>query len=216
MPANIVATIRSDERVFVTGKTGSGKTYLARHLLKAFDRLMVLDSKGSLRDWSLDDYDAKARDTFRRGEASRVRVLADAYADPSETWERAMIDLYESGNAVLYCDEMYAVVDPGKRPPAVMNAIWTRGRELGIGAWGATQRPVWVPLFALSEADHFFMFRLNLFEDRRRMSEFVNEEVMTPIVEAHGFYYYRTGEETPTYQPILYTNGRSAQRAIQE
>ena len=35
--------LRSNERTFFCGKTGSGKTYAAKYILKPYDRLVVFD-----------------------------------------------------------------------------------------------------------------------------------------------------------------------------
>ncbi len=202
MPDDI--TIYSNERVFICGKTGTGKTTLARYLLRQMSRLVVIDSKGSLSDWDLDPWDDRqTRIDLERGDPARLRVLPPLHDDPDPFYAEVFATSLQARNLVVYVDELYAVVPPGARPAPEMAALWTRGREYGIGAWAATQRPVWVPLFALSEAEHIFMFRLNVFDDRKRLAAFTSEDVLTRVADPHGFFYQQSDWDEPVYVPQL-------------
>lgn len=205
MPKSTV-TIKHNERVFIAGKTGSGKTYLARRLLRPYRRLVVIDTKGTLGGWGLEPWDRDARRKLRRGEPIRARVLFDL-VDPTEAIRDLFQDLYEiardqAGSFVLYIDETYGVVDFGGKPDPGMTALYTRGRELGIGVWSATQRPFGVPLIMKSEAEHHFMFRLVLARDRDHMAEFMGEEVANQVIpDDFGFFYKRIDWDEVVYIP---------------
>lgn len=192
--------IRSDERVFLCGKTGSGKTYAARHVCAALRRLVVLDPKARIdsEEWSLRPWDREARMLLRNGEPIRTLVRGPIGPGAEEEWDRAYREVLNAGNATIYIDEVYGVIESG-RPSPYLTALWTRGRELGIGAYAASQRPSWVPLVLMSEAEHYFAFRLSLMDDRRRMSEFMGSEVMYPFEDEHGFYYARADWSAPLY-----------------
>lgn len=194
-------TIGSDERCFITGKTGSGKTYLARHLLRTLPRLVVLDPKATLEKWRLETWQKESRRALREGDEVRVRVLLDPTRDPTEFWEGVLEEVYQAGNCTVYIDEVYSLAPQGTWAPPVMQAIWTRGRELGIGAFAASQRPRWVPKFILSEAEHFFAFRLLLRADREYMAEFMGEQVALeiPREHEHGFWYMHVRDYDPLY-----------------
>lgn len=178
--------LKSNDRVLIAGATGTGKTVFARELTKHAGRLIALDSKASL-SW----LPVMARADRRRllsGDPVRARVIIETLEDA----EHALRDIYEAGNVTVYVDEVYGVVPPGKAPGFYLSAVWTRGRERGIGAVAATQRPAWVPLFILSEANVYVMFRLMLDKDKRRMAEFMGPEVLHGIPDPHGFYLYLT------------------------
>ncbi len=198
--------IKSNERVFLAGKTGSGKTYLARHLLKAYKRLVVIDSKGTLTDWGLDPWDRETKRRLKRGEDVRARVTFDIVQGLEDEWNSLFAFLFEEVkfNFTLYIDETYGVVDFGTRAPPGLVALYTRGREFGIGVWAATQRPLGVPLVQKSEAEHVFMFRLILRGDRMHMGEFMGEEVTEGVIpDEHGFYYKKVDWFDPVYVPIF-------------
>lgn len=89
------------------------------------------------------------------------------------------------------------------RPSSWLGAIATRGRQLNIGLWCATQRPARVPIFLLSEADHFFMFHLKLPVDIGRVYEIAEmtreEQIRMPMstrkLKKRHFYYHNSERE---------------------
>lgn len=201
-------TIQSSNRVFICGKTGSGKTTLARELCKGLNRLVVLDSKATLTDWGLDDWgDKRYRRKFaKRG--GRLRALAPIHEDPLEYWIEVLSWIWEQGNITCYIDELFAVVPPRSNPPHILNSLYTRGREFGIGMWASTQRPASVPLMTISESEFYLMFRLSLGDDRKRMAEFMTDAVLEPIKDVHGFYFMRAQDDAPTYIPEYRLGGK--------
>jgi hypothetical protein len=207
-------TLRSHERVFLCGRTGSGKTFAAYHILKPLPRLIVLDPKGTLGTWGLRPWDREARRLLKRGEPVRARVTVEFGTDPSEIWQQAYQEIYAAGNATMYIDEVYGVVDPGSKASPELTGLITRGRELRIGVFGCSQRPSWVPLFLMTEAQHFFMFSLHLMEDKRRMAEFMGPEVMEPIRDEHGVYYSYATWERPLYIERLPFSGNGLAKGL--
>lgn len=202
--------IKANERVAIAGKTGTGKTFLAKHLTRGLRRFVLIDSKGTLDNWNTVPWDNESAKLLAEGEPVRVRVLSPIVEKPEEY--RAYFDAifkaaYDAGDVTVYVDEVYAVTQNGI--PAHLGALYTRGRELGIGVWAAMQRPTFIPLFVLSEADHLFCFFLQLEKDRRRMSEFMGEEVLEAANDEHGFYYARSQDRHPTYVREFNAGGKT-------
>lgn len=196
-------SLRSNERVLLCGKTGSGKTYLARYITRPLKRLVVLDGKGTLSNWGLDEYNGQTARDLRRGDDVRLRALPPIGTNILEYWDEVILSCFQAGNVTIYIDELYAVCPPNKNASDALWSAYTRGRELGVGVWSATQRPVWVPLFALSEAEHFFLFRLQLMDDKNRMASFMGSKVLSIIRDPHGFYYSRPDFDEPIYTERL-------------
>jgi hypothetical protein len=195
--------------VLITGKTGSGKTYLASYMTKPLKRLVVLDGKGSLSGWNLEPWDNQSISKLnKRDEPVRIRALPPFGVDPDIYWNKVLSTCYLAGNCTIYIDELYAISPPNQRPSPELFGVYTRGREPGVGVWGATQRPVSIPLIALSEAEHFFMFRLSLGEDRQRMSAFMTYDVVKTIQDTHGFYYMFAEWDKPIYVKQLEAGGQ--------
>jgi hypothetical protein len=186
--------------VFLTGKTGSGKTYAAHAICHNIRRLVVLDPKARIDEkvWRLRPWDREARTLLQNNEPIRTLVRAPIGPGAEEEWEKAYLAVLNAGNCTVYVDEVYGVVETA-RPSPYLTAIWTRGREMGIGAYAASQRPAWVPIVMMSEAEHFFVFRLTVGDDRRRMAEFLGPAVMEVIQDTHGLFYAKAEWERPVY-----------------
>lgn len=202
-PAQVV-DIAGNERVFLVGKTGSGKTFWAMVMLATVPRLVVVDIKGSD---TISEYPWRepSHDTMRLLESGRpVRVRVRE----KETALAYMAAAYNAGGCIVYVDEVMMLVAKGGRPPVELENIWTRGRELGVGGWAATQRPVYMPLWLVSESEWTVCFRLKMADDRKRMAEdAMGPEVMNEITDPHGFFVARDDWERPNYYPTLNLKG---------
>ena len=189
-----------DNRVAFVGRTGSGKTYLARALLNDVDRLIVLDAKGTITgpEWRVEDFDGASRALRNPDSEFRLRVPAPINGD----WEPFLWAAYEAENCTVYIDEVYGV-ETGTKPSNALRACITRGRELGIGVWAATQRPSQIPLIILSEADWIFTFQLRLDVDRKRMAELIGPAALDPL-SGHNVVVYNDKLEKPVrYRSIV-------------
>lgn len=194
-------SINSDERVCILGKTGSGKTFLARRLLKSCKRLLILDSKATLTDWSTVTLAPSSEGVFD---------IAD-YADKEGNFRLRLVDMqfdmqtieyfYSLGDTTIYIDESYSVFSPSRKRSElepILRAL-TRGRERGIGVWVSSQRPAWMSTYVLTEAEHFFVFRLTDESDRTRVSKSIHEDMYQKTRDRHGFFYYDVYDDRPTY-----------------
>lgn len=172
-------TISRDSRTLVVGKTGSGKTTLARVFLQSIDRLIVIDSKFTIDpgEWQADKIETLPQEL---PDQFRYIVRSD---DPQSLGEK----LIRFSDYVIYIDELYAIFTSAGSASPGWRGLWTRGREYRIAVWAGVQRPVKIPLETISEADHYFCFRLSWPEDRRRMSEVMG--VTIPQLPPRSFIY---------------------------
>jgi len=204
--------------VFVAGKKGSGKSVLARTYLSRawYPNVVLLDSKGD-EPWP------EAGATWESGKTpiySRLKDLAnyaggrvvyrpnryelngdnyDAFYEWAYDWAGKNVRTWRTPwgdfkySLIILTDELFAVVQAGKTDG--FTACLTRGRSRGLGMWNLCQRPMFIPLFAISESDHRFMFRLNMPQDRKRMAEACGlPELLDNPPGEHGFWYHRDGE----------------------
>jgi hypothetical protein len=58
------------------------------------------------------------------------------------------------------------------------------------------QRPRFAPLFAFTEATHFFIFRLSHQQDRQHVSEFTTDELADFTPDRFAFGYYNRREHS--------------------
>jgi DNA helicase HerA-like ATPase len=166
--------IKSNERVFITGRTGSGKTYLANFMTRNYPHLTVYDEKHVINlpnakiITSLNDLatSGPGRYIFRPPvtvfDKSREKLLNDFFKI-----------IYLTKNRIVWIDEIYAISPHSNTIIPYLQAIVTRGRERNIGIIALTQRPAFIPSFFMSEAEHYFVFKLQLEQDRKRIQQYI-------------------------------------------
>jgi DNA helicase HerA-like ATPase len=181
------ATIRRGDRVTIFGKTGSGKSVLARAIIRSYSRAILADPKGraTVDDWPIvygssafvAAWPATPRIVVRLGPGEDRRKWLDAIA-----WH-----VYRHGETAFVLDETIGVVD-ANRGSAGLDALLSQGRELGITGVVCTQRPSRIPPAIISEADHLFVFRLNRREDRETVADTIGPYSTLPT--PHAFSYW--------------------------
>lgn len=72
-------------------------------------------------------------------------------------YRRVLQDCYRKGDRIVVVDEFLAASD--LHLDKIMRAGWTRGRSMGMGLWGGSQKPTHIPTFAYNQAEHLFLFR---------------------------------------------------------
>ena len=197
--------VRTDERVFIAGKTGSGKTFLAEKLLSDYPFVIVLDNKGffgtdkdsrqfylAAKGYGLCRSLDELPDYARR--YNKIVYRPDPALEANKTAFEEEMDaffwwIYNRENTILYVDEATAVCD-SYNILSGHNAIMKRGREKNVGCWNSSQQPVNVHNTLLSEAEHYFIFETRLQSHRDKLAGFIGEEVQNPIGKKHHFYYF--------------------------
>lgn len=162
----------TDRAAFV-GQTGSGKTTLAENVCRLRPYVVVLDSKGTVA-WK--GYELHSSlSTLVASKAPKLiyrPVFEELSSD--ETMDLFFQWVFQRKNTTLYVDEIYSVAHGDVYPPHY-GACLTRGREVGVVVYTATQRPAFVPQIMFSESEHVYCFYLKMPRDRERV------EAMTGI-----------------------------------
>ena len=205
--------IKSNDHVFVAGRTGSGKTFLVRKYLPGYEYVAVLDTKG-LMNWEeipkeeltvinqLHQLDkVKTKKVIYRPSFNEMEI---EYYDTFFKW------VYQRGNTNLWIDELMSVCENATSIPEYLKACYTRGRELGIGVWGLSQRPKMIPIVCMSEATHFFIFDLNIVEDRDRLVKIAGAEdlyIRPSYYSKRCFWYYHVEWDEPKLAELIEEGG---------
>jgi len=195
--------IRPTEHVFIPGRTGSGKTFLARNYLAGYPRVIALDTKGTLSwpecpaaDQLLITHLEELPEALRQKNKIIYRPAFEELNRPF--YEEFYKYCYLLGECIVWTDEVMQVCPNPQTIPQYFSGIMTRGRELGVAAWNLTQRPATIPLVTMSEATHIFCFDLNMKEDRRRVVEVTEHEEFYTKPGFQVFWYYNmAGDDRP-------------------
>lgn len=194
--------IKPTEHVFIAGRTGSGKTFLARKYLNRYKNVVALDTKGTLQWPEVPDEELTL--------VSRLADLGGAKTPKiiyRPSWEEMEVDFYNEffrwcymrGNTIVWIDEAMSVCPNPHKIPDYYKAVLTRGRELQVAAWSLSQRPSGIPQVIMSEATHFFVFDLNMPQDREKLVEVTGAmELMKKPSTQYGeyaFWYYNVNRD---------------------
>lgn len=202
----VVYRINGDDRVFLGGKTSSGKTYAANLLTDDIARLVAFDPKPSLRAWDLETVTSinhAAVRALRRGENRRIRI-PPPNRNGIDYWIPWLNLLWDIGDVTGYIDEINLIVPPKRGAPVEFTRLYQQGRERGIGMWAATQRPVDIPRVCMTEAEWLFIFRLGSKSDRKRVADDGGDErLANPITDRHGVWIYNQTWQRARYVQSL-------------
>ena len=183
--------ILPSERVLFVGATGSGKTALAKRLLRDLDRVIIIDPKHTFQ-----------MDGFRYGnklhfwEKKKYKLIVRPDRNSDETVRNLIDYVYSMGSVTIYVDELASLQDILPLTLAALENIARTGREKNVSLWTASQRPRWTPKIFFSETESFFIFGLRAREDREYIAGFAGNETLLPL-EKYEFYYSRSDANNP-------------------
>lgn len=209
--------LKEGERGLLIGRTGSGKTKNAVWQMRstAASPVIIMDTKQEPGD----PFAAlpKVRGDKSREELLRLRGGIDEFRrlkrsdlpeyvllqPPAEDiTEPAALDEYlqvifeRFAPAFTYIDEGYAIHESGRPGPAYVRLL-TQGRAFGHTVLTGVQRPRWVSVFAMSEAERYYVYKLTKGEDRKAVGDYIpGFEDLDPLAP-HHFYYYDLGHDRP-------------------
>jgi hypothetical protein len=146
--------VRHNDRVFIQGKTESGKTVLAGHLFSHFSgcRRTIIDVKGKLNAGV-----EPARSPAELDLAAPLSHFIPSSLTDAEYEEVFHRLFYAGGPRVIWLDESYGPTRKNYAPQG-LRLIVQQGREHDIGLIACSQRPVNVEVTLVSEAEHVFVF----------------------------------------------------------
>lgn len=164
--------IDPSERWIIVGKTGSGKTIFAKHLLRHIAGKMpvvIVDPKeywlGSRPEWAsgkeLGTVD-KPRLINSFNPKWHVQLLQpDADDKEDDRLAKLCREVLKRGNTFIYFDESEDIAT-AYNVPYYIRRIWKTGRAKGVGAWVSTQAPTGIPKIFKSQAEHFISFKVGV------------------------------------------------------
>lgn len=195
----------SKRKVFI-GKTGSGKTFLAKTMMQLVSNttqwpIIIIDSP--------DHYWYKQADPPRSGpgtvDAPRLitdgrlhdmqKIKVQIYQPGIPGYKDAALlsllrQVYDRRNCLIYFDEIVGIVDPSHFPEEFMT-LWAQGRKINIAAWAAMQRPMHVPEMVMSQAEDWYVFRTPGITDRQKIAGYLNTPAIAKrMIPPRQFWYF--------------------------
>lgn len=178
------------EHLTILAPTGNGKTTLAMQLLGevATEEVPAVVLVMKPKDETAEEFGEKngykrietwppRKNPFAAKPPGYLLWPRENWADLDETevrqsaiFEKTFKDAYRNGNYIIFADELFSL-DNELGLEGDLNRLWTKGRSMGAGLWGATQRPANIPRNAYSQAQHLFISYDPDKDTRRRYGE---------------------------------------------
>lgn len=188
-------SIKSSDRIFVSGRTGSGKSVLIKNLLLPdLGNVVIYDYKHEINIPGYVIFNSIA--DFKR-HPNQPFIIYRTQSGSNEEFDALCKQCFYRGNNTLVLDEIAQHCNGGQIQPH-HDIIMRLGRSKGVGIINCTQRPRGVHNNILSQSEHFFIFDLIQDTDRKKMADFCGTEVMQRAKEYH-FYYYNVRMEKPAF-----------------
>lgn len=207
--SNTLPYVPRGKRTLLVGRTGSGKTSLARWLInRSPGAWLVLNPKYTSGFRNMADSTTirslDIEELARQFETKRIVIVEP----PEGSNDPQILDDYIEAvrksfdNLGLYIDELVMVHRNNQCGDGLKHWL-TLGREANLSFIGSTQRPRRISLFCFSESDYFSMMQLNLADDRKRVYEFVgNPKVLVNPPLHYWRWYDVNGDRLQTYKPV--------------
>lgn len=197
--------INVNDRVCVVGKTGSGKSVLVKKYCQQFPRVIFVDPKhehkGQFSDRTV-SFCTEMQDVFKIMGQQQYFIHYQPFELNKDTFNEFCKHVFTKGNVTLVLDEVYYLCFP--QAVDYHQKIIRMGRSKGVGIWHLIQRPSYVDNYIISEAEHFFIFKLQLPADKQKMEGVIGEELQDRMktLESHEFFYYNPQEGFKHFNPI--------------
>lgn len=211
MPARV--HVRSDERLVVTGATGTGKTTFCRALLlpriPRTHCFVAVDPKRDSNWRHLKDVrvgwggvDLKpGPQAFRWPSIRSEDDGSGEFLAKDRNFNRLLRAIWARGNVIMLVDETSALFPAPHTMTGMMGRLIREGRQRNIGIWWLVQRPAQLPQIILTEAEAWAVFTLRRALDRKTAADFMGDEVAAPLPQeegrSHFFWWCRPGMARP-------------------
>lgn len=196
--------LKPDERTFIVGMTGSGKSVMGRYIDRQWYRagwtVLIVDQDEA---WMIEGmtYAEKPEDATiehpwpitdagRLHPTARVQIfvpLLPAWDD--DKFLALMTECFNRGNLVIHFDELFGVVD-NQHIPTIIKKLWAGGRKRHIVIIALSQRPTDIPRVIMNQAEVKMVFLLLDPDDRERMARMVGDPQIADVVLPKWWHWY--------------------------
>jgi len=195
--------IKSNERLFITGATNSGKSYWLKKQIPQLERFIFYDPKCEHND--IDAILIRSIPDLKLAlEKGVKKIVYRPFFLSDEIFEGICEIAWYEGNITLVIDEI-ADHSNSSKISSWHSVLMRMGRTKGVGVWNCTQRPrACLHNTILSETTHIICFSLFLETDRKKLTESFNElfyEANT--LDKWNYIYFHVGDKEARIMPPI-------------
>ncbi len=188
------------KKILILGKTGSGKSHLAKSLLKKYDRYIVFDTMDEYTDGVIVESLGELAALWRKCHTGNFRIIYRPRR-PADEIETIAKLVYDCENLTFLCEEIdlfgsaYKISDE-------MSDILRRGRHKEITFIGVTQRPFGINRLVTSQSKEIYVFATNEPRDREYLKQLLATSQITEQDVVDRL------DELKQYEYVLWKDGR--------
>jgi len=167
--------IRTNDRISIFGRTGSGKTFFAKNwLLPQYTHYVFWDIKHENMDIEHEILVTNPKELKKALDEYRKILYQPLSKHTFSDFDDVCEIIFNHRDTVLYVDEASKISTPNQIQPW-HNVIMTQGRTYNVGIINTSQRPRIIHNTLISESEHLFMFSLNLDTDIIKIKQQVGD-----------------------------------------
>lgn len=189
------------KKILVLGKTGSGKSFLAKTLLKKYDRYIVFDTMDEYTNGVIVDGLSELAVLWKKCHTGNFRIIYRPRRPEDEIEAIAKL-VYECEDLTFLCEEIdlfgssYKISDE-------MSDILRRGRHKHITFIGVSQRPYGIHRLFTSQSKEIYVFATNEPRDRDYLKQLLATSQITEQAVVDRL------DELKEYEYVLWKDGKS-------
>ena len=204
--------IKDSEHIFVCGGTGSGKSTLvdvyAAGMPETVIKLDIKNDTFARRKkgepvWrglvENEDFEVvESLEAVKRSEYKKIIYVPPFNEQEPEIYDALCKYVYDECDTRLWIDEFMLFCQSATSYPYWFRAIAVSGRARSSTFMVCTQRPLTIPTIAIANSQHFFVFRMNNEQDRKKMADVTGCPKFLEPPRKYAFWYYREGDSIDT------------------
>ncbi len=191
--------IKSNERVFICGKTRTGKTYFAKSLIKNFKKYIIYDPD---HEYSELGFVVKNFKDFKQALIKNSKVIYQPKSYGQEEFIEVCRFIFTRLKNVMFVADEIADLAPNNSIPQEYALIIRRGGKRGIGSIAITQRIAECHKTPIAQAEHIISFYQFLDNDVKRLKDHIGEEAEKTRELKPKYFLYFNGNEIFMKNPI--------------
>ena len=195
--------IKSNDRVLIAGKTGSGKSYWIKKVMASLDSFIFYDPKNNHTELTYPTSN-NLDNLIKLIQKGNKKVVFRPMRPDNDIFDNLCKFVYFLQNTTLIIDECIFHVSSNKILPW-HETLMTNGRTRNIGVWNCTQRPRNIVHNTLiSESEHIIVFNLKLETDRQKLADSFDELILKANeLERFHYIYFNEREDKAEIMPPI-------------